>query len=137
MYENTLVKWAKDEGLTPEEWLKKYNDEANKVILEQLKTSHLHSKINGFPEPRGNYQFLMIMLGLSVLILILSIVNYVNLATANTIKRAKEVGVRKVLGATKRNIVYQFVFETVILVLFSILFALVIVDVLPVISTVK
>lgn len=128
MYENTLAKWAKDEGLTPEEWLKKYNEEGNKVILEPLKISHLHSVINGFPEVRANYQFLMIMLGLSVLILILSIVNYVNLATANTIKRAKEVGVRKVLGATKMNIIYQFVFETIILVAFSILLALVIVE---------
>ncbi|WP_317046200.1 ABC transporter permease [Flavobacterium sediminis] len=128
MYENTLVKWAKEEGLTPEEWLKKYDEEGNKVILEALQTAHLHSVIDSYPESKGNYQFLMIMLGLSVLILVLSIVNYVNLATANTIKRAKEVGVRKILGATKNNIIYQFVFETVIFVLFSILFALVIVE---------
>ncbi|MGK4568371.1 ABC transporter permease [Flavobacterium sp. 3HN19-14] len=68
------------------------------------------------------------MLGLSILILVLSISNYVNLATANAIKRAKEVGVRKVLGAGKANIVKQFIFETVLTTLFSILLALVIVE---------
>ena len=53
----------------------------------------------------------MIMVGLSILILLLSIVNYINYATANAIKRAKEVGVRKVIGSSKINIIQQFVFE--------------------------
>ena len=60
------------------------------------------------PEGKGNYQFLMIMMGLSILILILSVVNYINLATANAIKRAKEVGVRKIVGASKEY--YQAIY---------------------------
>lgn len=127
-YENNLMRWAKDEGLTPEEFLKKYDEEPIKIILEPLKVARLHSLVNTYPEGKGNFQFLLIMMGLSILILSLSIVNYVNLATANAIKRAKEIGVRKVMGASKSNIVYQFIFETVLLTFIAILFALVIVE---------
>src|SRR5690606_7119659 len=121
-----ISKDAADEGLSPEQYIKKHGD--MKVILEPLSTARLHSLVRGYPEGQGNYQFLLILTGLSVLILILSIVNYVNLATANAVKRAKEVGVRKILGASKANVVRQFLFETVITTLFAILLALVIVE---------
>jgi len=118
--------WAQGEGVTPQEY-EKVNGKT-RVIVEQLATSRLHTEVNGYPEGKGNYQFLVIMAGLSVLILILSIVNYVNLATANAIKRAKEVGVRKIMGATKANIVRQFIFETVVMTTAAVLLALVIVE---------
>jgi putative ABC transport system permease protein len=125
-YENRIKRYAKVEGISPEEYAKKNG--ITKVYLEQMNDLRLHSIASGNPEGKGNYQFLLIMLGLSVLILILSIVNYVNLATANAIKRAKEVGVRKILGATKANIIRQFIFETTLTTAFSILIALVIVE---------
>lgn len=128
LFENRAVKWAKDEGITLEEWIKKNGSESTGIILEPLANARLHSLVDGYAEGRGNYQFLLIMVGLSILILILSIVNYINLATANAIKRAKEVGVRKILGASKINIIKQFIFETTLITLFSILLALVIVE---------
>ena len=128
MFENRVARWAKEQGITVEEWLKKNGQESTKFFLEPLSKSRLHSISDGFAEGRGNYQFLMIMLGLSILILILSIVNYINLATANAIKRAKEVGVRKIIGASKMNIIKQFIFETTLITLFSILLSLVIVE---------
>jgi len=124
--ENKIKNDAKNSGVTLEEFIEKYG--SPKVLLEPLKTARLHSIMDGYPEGRGNYQFLLIMVGLSILILILSIVNYVNLATANAIKRAKEVGVRKIIGASKVNIIKQFIFETILLGCFSILLALVIVE---------
>jgi len=124
--ENRTAQFAKDEGISLDEYIKKNGK--TKVILSQLKKARLHSPANGYPEEQGDYQFLLIMVGLSVLILILSIVNYVNLATANAIKRAKEVGVRKIIGASKKNIVVQFIFETVLIVCFAIFLALVIVE---------
>ncbi|MRX68075.1 putative ABC transport system permease protein [Flavobacterium resistens] len=126
-YDEIIVRSAKQAGFTPAEMVKKIGN--FKVYMEPLSKARLHSITDGYPEGRGNYQFLMIMAGLSVLILVLSIVNYINLATANAIKRAKEVGVRKILGASKRDIVNQFIFETVLITLFSILLALVIVEV--------
>jgi putative ABC transport system permease protein len=68
------------------------------------------------------------MMGLSILILILSLFNYINLATANAIKRAKEVGVRKILGASKNNIILQFLFETIITTFCAVFLSLVIVE---------
>ena len=117
---------AKEAGIPLAEYEKKNG--STKIILEPLKTARLHSILNGYPEGQGNYKFLLIMAGLSVLILILSIVNYVNLATANAVKRAKEVGVRKIIGASKGNIIRQFLFETVFITVFAILLALVIVE---------
>ena len=128
MYQNRVVKWAKEQGISEAEWMKKNGDEQPQIILEPLKNARLHSIAEGYAEGRGNYQFLMIMVGLSVLILILSIVNYINLATANAIKRAKEVGVRKIVGASKANIIKQFIFETILITSFSILLSLVIVE---------
>lgn len=125
-YEHRTKKWAQAEGLTPEEYVKK-NGRIG-VNLQPMKNLRLHSAVSASPEGKGNYQSLTIMIGLSILILILSIVNYVNLATANAIKRAKEVGVRKIMGASRGNIVKQFIFETVLIILAAILLALVIVE---------
>ncbi|WP_413999935.1 ABC transporter permease [Flavobacterium sp. W1B] len=121
-----INKIAKLEGFTPEEMAKKIGHFT--VVVEPLSKARLHSITDGYPEGRGNYQFLLIMMSLSVLILILSVVNYINLATANAIKRAKEVGVRKIVGASKGNIIRQFIFETILTSFFSILLALVIVE---------
>ncbi|WP_264553320.1 ABC transporter permease [Flavobacterium sp. N2038] len=125
-YDDVIVREAKQAGFTPEEMTKKVGHFT--VFMEPLSTARLQSIADGYPEGRGNYQFLLIMAGLSVLILLLSIVNYINLATANAIKRAKEVGIRKIVGASKSNIILQFMFETILTSLFSILLALVLVE---------
>jgi len=124
-YVNKTLKDSKQLGISAEEYTKKFG--SIKVFSENLKELRF-TKTAGFPEGKGNFQFLVISCVLSVLILLLSIFNYINLATANAIKRAKEVGIRKILGATKSNIVLQFIFETVLAVSFAILFALVIVE---------
>jgi len=127
---NRTVKDAKESGQTVAEYVKE-NGEI-KIILDQLKTSRLHGTKSAagqnYPEGAGNLKLLYIMGGLSILILVLSLVNYVNLATASAIKRAKEVGVRKIVGASKNQIVTQFIFETAIIVTLAILFALAIVE---------
>ena len=125
-YQNKIIKEAKAEGITPKEFESKYGK--FNFTLEPLSVSRLHTKGQGSPEGKGNYQFLLIMAGLSVLILILSIFNYVNLATANAVRRAKEVGVRKIVGASKLDIIKQFLFETIIIVTVSIFLALAIVE---------
>lgn len=129
-YINRTLKDAKENGQTPEQYLKE-NGEI-KVILDQLKTSRLYGTKSAagqnYPEGVGNLKLLYIMGGLSLLILVLSLVNYINLATASAIKRAKEVGVRKIVGASKSQIMRQFIFETAIIVLLAILFALAIVE---------
>jgi putative ABC transport system permease protein len=128
--DNVITQEAKEANITLEQQIKEHGIVA--IHLEPLKDARLNSVLNenwGYPEGIGNYQYLMIMIGLSILIMILSIINYVNLATAGAIKRAKEVGMRKVLGASKRNIIVQFISETIVIVIVSILLALVIVEI--------
>ncbi|GIQ59168.1 ABC transporter permease [Flavobacterium collinsii] len=129
-YVNRTLKDAKANGLTPEQYIKENGEII--VMLDKLSSARLHgikaSQGPSFPEGKGNLQLLYIMVGLSILILILSLVNYINLATASAIKRAKEVGVRKIVGASKRQIVLQFIFETAIIVVLANLFALAIVE---------
>jgi putative ABC transport system permease protein len=118
--------WAKEEGISVEEYIKLYGQV--KIILQPLETAYLHGVVSGYPEGKGNYQLLVIMFGISTLILILSLVNYINLATANAIRRAKEVGVRKIVGANKSDIIKQFVFETSITALIAIILSLAITE---------
>ena len=118
--------WAKEEGISVEEYVKLYGQV--KIILQPLETAYLHGVVSGYPEGKGNYQLLIIMFGISTLILILSLVNYINLATANAIRRAKEVGVRKIVGANKSDIIKQFVFETSITALIAIILSLAITE---------
>jgi putative ABC transport system permease protein len=125
-YDNMTLVYAKKRGITPKEFIEKFGEV--KPLLEPLSDVRLHTKTSGIIGNKGNYLFLRIMMGLSILILILSIFNYINMATASAIKRAKEVGLRKVLGASKLNIIGQFLFETVIIVLVSLLLSLVIVE---------
>jgi len=127
-FDYNTKKSAKESGMTTQQYINKYGE--TKVILEPLKDIRLHSIVSDVPEGSGNLQFLNIMMGLSILILVLSIVNYINLATANAIKRAKEVGVRKVMGAGKDLIVKQFVFETALTTLFALFLSLVIAELL-------
>ncbi|MBC5838336.1 ABC transporter permease [Flavobacterium muglaense] len=130
VFENITQKNAKESGQTVAQFIKENGE--SKIILDQLKTARLQGTkasigIN-FPEGQGNLQLVYIMMGLSILILVLSIVNYINLATATAIKRAKEVGVRKVVGASKSLIVMQFIFETAIVISFAVILALAIVE---------
>jgi ABC-type antimicrobial peptide transport system permease subunit len=69
----------------------------------------------------------------AVFILLIACINFMNLATARSAKRAKEVGVRKVVGASRSSLVAQFVGEAVLLTFFSIIIAIIIVAItLPV-----
>lgn len=125
--EDNYKKQAKAEGLSIEQFIKQYGEPIKTRLLPFTK-ARLRQGNYAFPEQNANLQFLKIVMGLSILILILSVVNYINMATANAVKRAKEVGVRKIVGATKSQIVMQFVFETTLITLFSVLLAMVIVE---------
>jgi putative ABC transport system permease protein len=125
--EKNYKQQAKEVGLSLDEFIKQYGDPI-KARLVSLSKSRLRQGNYAFPEQNANLQFLKIVMGLSILILLLSIVNYINMATANAVKRAKEVGVRKIIGASKNQIIAQFVFETTLITLFSVLLAMVIVE---------
>jgi len=90
--------------------------------LQPLSQSHLYSTgmREGNSSRNGNIKTIQILTTLSVLILLIASINYMNLATSRTSKNAKEVGVSKVLGAKRKQIVYRFYLETAIVTLIAI-----------------
>lgn len=122
LLDNKIKAAALEEGVSTEQYLKEYGNYT--LDLQSLSDARLGKKVTGFQEGKGNLLFLQIILALSILILALSVINYINLSTAQAIRRAKEIGVRKVLGASKGNIILQFVFETGITTLLSLMLAL-------------
>src|SRR4030095_7672280 len=98
---------------------------SQKVLLglQPVKDIHLTSDLAEEQEPNGNARtvFFLALIGISVLII--AWINYVNLSTARAMERAKEVGVRKVIGAVKGQLISQFLTEAALINLLSILIA--------------
>jgi putative ABC transport system permease protein len=70
-------------------------------------------------------QYVQILLLIGIFVIVIAGINYVNLVTAQSLKRAKEIGVRKVNGAFKRSLIFQFLFESVAMAIVSSLLAIV------------
>lgn len=94
---------------------KKYNVKWGQLPdwrLQPLHTIHLHSTEMGGPFTiKGDYRNSLILGTVALIVLIIASINYMNLATAQAAKRAREVGVRKVTGATRQELIIQFLSE--------------------------
>lgn len=97
-----------------------------------LKSAHLNFNISDHGDIKYVYMFAIVAL----IILVIACVNYMNLATARSLMRAKEVGVRKVIGAVRSNLIIQFISEAIIISLLSIMAAFIITQLfLPIFNT--
>jgi putative ABC transport system permease protein len=92
-------------------------------ILEPLSEIHLNSSTEN-DLPRGNKSSAYILSALALAVLFVACTNYVNLATARSSKRSKEIGVRKVLGATRKQLFLQFMLESLCFVFLGFLIAM-------------
>ncbi len=97
--------------------------------LEPLADIHLNSDTQ-FDRPTGNKLYIFTFAAIALFVLLVACINYMNLATARSAKRAKEIGMRKVLGATRRQLVSQFIGESVVFSLISLAIAVVAVELL-------
>lgn len=93
-------------------------------LLEPFNTIHLHSEYGGF-EPNNSITYVYILAAVALLILIIACFTYINLSTARAMERAKEVGVRKVIGAGKKQLFWQFIGESVMLCTASVVLSII------------
>jgi putative ABC transport system permease protein len=85
-----------------------------KYVAEPMTSIHLHSNKTFEPEPNGNAKVVYFLTMIAVFIIVIAWVNYMNLATARAVERAKEVGIRKVMGSQKSQLIVQFLTESLI-----------------------
>lgn len=107
--------------------MEKFEASGNKLAytLMPLLSIHLHSDLTGEFRPNGDITYVYLFSAIALLILIIACINFMNLSTARSSNRAKEVGVRKVMGSLRSHLIRQFLTESVLLSLFSFLLALI------------
>jgi putative ABC transport system permease protein len=89
--------------------------EGIRLEIQRFADIHLHSNLSYELEPNGSNRIVQFLSIIAVLILVIAFINYINLTTALANERAKEVGIRKALGASKNTLTIQFLFESFIL----------------------
>jgi len=87
---------------------------SNSFFLDPVTRIHLHSNINLDLEANSDIRFIYIISAIAVFILLIACFNYMNLSTARSSLRCKEVGIRKVVGANRKNLVNQFIGESLL-----------------------
>jgi putative ABC transport system permease protein len=83
--------------------------------LQSIKDIHLKSNLKEEFEPNSDISYVYVFSAIAIFLILLAAINYMNLATARAANRAREVGVRKVIGASKKQLVYQFLGESIII----------------------
>ncbi|MEM6525571.1 MAG: ABC transporter permease [Bacteroidota bacterium] len=102
---------------------KSENDDES-YYIQPLSELHLESRINFDIGLKGSIQYLILFSAIAVVVLVLACVNYMNLAIARSIQRAKEVGLRKVIGAVRGQLIGQFLGESVFIAFMALIIAM-------------
>ena len=95
------------------------------IRLQPIRSIHLHSKLEGEAGVNGDIVYVIVFSGAALLILLIAVVNFINLATAQSFKRVKEMGVRKVIGARRGQLIRQYLGEAGLLTALSAVLAVV------------
>ena len=107
-----------------------------KYELQKITDIHLHSKIQDEAEAGGDISYIYIFSAVAAFMLIIACINYMNLATARSANRSKEVGLRKVMGSHRIHLMAQFITESVVITLLALSISLVLIyALLPVFNT--
>ncbi len=107
-----------------------------RFYLTKITDIHLHSDTRYELEASGDIHYVYIFGALALLIILLACVNFTNLSTANAVKRSKEIGIRKVMGSAKKQLILQFLAESILMTVCALVFALVVVALLlPIFNT--
>lgn len=110
-------------GLTLDEFRKKGNNLS--FHLQPLTDIHLHSDFSSDLSQHGDIRYVYIFGAVAIFMLLIACINFMNLSTAGASKRAREVGIRKVLGSLKAELVQQFLFESILITAIALILAIV------------
>jgi len=113
-------------GMTLAEFRKQGNDIS--FHLQRLTDIHLYADFTNDLSPSGDVKFVYIFGAIALFMLLIACINFMNLSTAGASKRSREVGIRKVLGSMKLELVRQFLLESVLITTLALLLALVLVN---------
>ena len=89
--------------------------------VQPITSIHLHSKLQNEPEEVGSMSYIWIFSAVAFFMMLIACINYMNLTTARSARRAKEIGLRKVMGSTKKQLVFQFLSESVLTALAAVI----------------
>jgi len=119
--ESKFAALIRENANTPAFSYNKFEAKGNyiKLSLTPLKEIHLHSNRQRELGANGNIQYIYIFSAIAVFILILACINFMNLSTARSANRAREVGVRKVLGSPRKFLIAQFLSESILVTLIA------------------
>ncbi|MHA7101487.1 ABC transporter permease [Roseivirga pacifica] len=106
------------EGKPMDEFKKTYQ---SGLLVMPLRDVHLNSNIQFESSEPGNANYLYVFLSIAVFVILLAAINYVNLSTAQASKRAKEIGIRSVLGSFRNQLISRFIAESVLIALTAVL----------------
>jgi putative ABC transport system permease protein len=95
-----------------------------KYGVQPITSIHLHSNLEREPEELGNMSYIYIFSAVAFFMLLIACINYMNLTTARSARRAKEIGIRKVTGSTKKQLVLQFLSESLLTALIAVLLSI-------------
>jgi putative ABC transport system permease protein len=98
--------------------------------LEPITKIHLYSTNAQEPEPTGSYTYVYIFAIVAIFLVLIAAMNYMNLATARSARRAREVGLRKVVGSRRSPLVFQFLSESMVFTLISLILSIILIIVL-------
>jgi len=115
-----------------------WSDASAKYHLLPLEKIHLSPNLMAEAEPHGDGKSVYLLAGIAIFVIIIAWINYINLATARGIGRAKEVGVRKTLGSIKAQLVAQFMLEAMLLNGMAVILAIILIIIfLPIFSAIS
>ncbi len=98
------------------------------LYLQPLADIHLNPEIEHGLKPSNDRKYIYIFSSIAFLIILLAGINYMNLSTAQSANRSREVGLRKVVGSTRKSLIMQFLVESVLLTIISLIIAVIIVE---------
>jgi putative ABC transport system permease protein len=108
---------------------KNNNDNYQSQILFPLANLHLHSKFEEGKSVGGAIEQIYLFMGLAFGILLIACINFMNMATAKSEKRAKEVGIKKTIGANRSSLIMQFLTESMMLTFIAVIFSIAILEI--------